>query len=349
MGLTKFSKIGFYYFLCCVVFLALSIFYFFNITMVYFDQYSIDFPYSEYANYHDHFVYKSEVMKILDGQFQISDFSLNVTGVAIIYYLANLAFPVSFEASSFLLNVIVLAYFFWIYYSLCRLLNLNGIYFFLIFSVVYFIYLGQLANKDVFYVCFLLLFLKFLIVRSYLKMVLVSIFCAFFVRTQAILLLLFVILYFFSWLPYAFRLFFVYIAASILGVFASKFLIGEGADLGGGVAKWLIFLNQYYIGNILLNPIRLIQYMYDFFRFPFYYSRFVDLLLIPLVIVFFITFSQIRYMFKKNFLFSPFSFFFFCLIMTMLIVPIVNLRYFVLIFPVYFLLLGLGFKGKRFA
>ena len=313
--------------------------------MVYFDQYSIDYPYSEYANYHDHFVYKLEVMKILNGQFQISDFSFNVTGIAMVYYLANLVFPVSFESSSFLLNIIILTFLFWNYYWLCRRLNLNAIYFFLIFSVVYFIYLGQLANKDIFYACFSLLFLKFLIARSYLKMVLVSILCAFFVRTQAILLLLFFITYFFSWLPYAFRLFIVYIAASILGVFASKFLIGEGADLGGGVAKWLIFLNQYYIGNILLNPIRVIQYVYEIIRFPFYYSRFVDLLLIPLVVVFFITLPQIRYIFKKSF----FSFFFFCLVMTVLIVPIVNLRYFVLIFPVYFLLLGLGFRGKSFA
>lgn len=345
MGLTKFSKVGFYYFLCCFVFLGVSLIYFLNITMVFLDQYSIDSPFSGYANYHDHFVYKSEVMRILDGQFKVSDFSPNVTGIAIIYYLANLAFPVSFEVSSFFLNVIVLSILLLVYYSLCRFLNLSSIYFFLIFSLVYFIYLAQLAGKDIFYALFILLFLRLALERSYLKIILLSIVFGLFVRVQAVVLLSLFLVYFLAWISYGLRLFVVYVAASVVGVLVTNSVLGEGADLGGGVANLLNFINKYYIGNLLLNPVRLVQYIYEFIRFPFYYSRLVDFLLVPLIIVFILTLSRACHVFSKNIV----SFFFFCLLMTLLVVPIVNLRYFILVFPIYFLLLGLGVRGKIFA
>src|SRR5690606_27559381 len=116
-------------------------------------------------------------------------------------------------------------------------------------------------------------------------------------------------------------------------------------DLGGGVANLLNYLNKYYIGNLLLNPVRIVQYIYEFIRFPFYYSRLVDFLIIPLLVVFMLTLSRACHVFSKNIV----SFLFFCLLMTLLVVPIVNLRYFILVFPVYFLLLGLGVRGRFFA
>lgn len=206
---------------------------------------------------------------IEEGSFEIS-LSNNI-GVAYIYFLLKKYIGFSYEAIpiiSFIFNNILIIFCYLYFARIGLQLGLKMNYRWLFFLNPSLVYFSQLINKDIPSLLFILALTYYLGKKKSLKLLCVSL-ISFVVRMQ---LLPVGILSF--WLyrrrRYILSLFLLYLATSLLSaivlpyylIFAPDDLMrGDGSQ---GLTVLLQSLNQkYYIGSIVLNPLRIIQYLYD--------------------------------------------------------------------------------------
>ncbi len=366
-GLTSTNKKNYYHFtysLCLfLVFILISIIYF-----IYFvDGKGLTYePIRGYVfpvNIHDHYIYVDYIEKIknannLEGLLHFN----NNTGVALIYLsvinlFEFLGLNIPIERIALLINLSVFFLIFLSYKNIIKQLELPYYYLYLFFLNISFIYFAQLINKDSLTI---LVFFK-VIEYSFLgskKRLFFLFMLSILVRIQ---LPIFMLLYWFltrSNVNYLKRFIISYVGLCLISGYFAKYqlLLMSEETLANGFSYLVFKMNtEYYIGSLLLNPIRLLQYFYDLFlSFSFYNNSSYDvsrlknipqalvfIALIPTLIITFIYYEKnmktsIRYLMA-----AIVAFF-----LVWLLNPMVNVRYILLILPVIILL---GFYQLKFS
>ena len=247
------------------VFLLFGLLYFFQFSYG-LDQYLFSEGYFQLAlNSHDHLVYVETIEMIRESGFEYG--LNNDVGIAFIYLVLVKLFPWTVNEGltviSFLFNCSVLVFTYLLWSKICAFYKFGisaNIAFFLNTSLIYFL---QLINKDMLTVCLFLYVLYFGLTRR-LWLIFLVLPILFLVRQQlAVFAILF--MYFAQTKFPVKRIIFAYIATStiagLLSVFAG--VIGEDS-LGDGFNSFLIQFNaQYYVGYLVFNPIRVLQYIMD--------------------------------------------------------------------------------------
>jgi hypothetical protein len=216
-------------------------------------------------NSHDHLVYVATLDALRANGIQ---YGLNNDfGIAGIYLVLGEFFPFlvndQLTLLSFMFNTAVLIPTYLLWAKICDFygLSLNArLAFFLNTSLLYFM---QLINKDMLTI-FAFLLAVYAGTHRRLFVLVLAVPILFFVRQQlAVFAILFV--YFMRTPQPQKRMIFAYVitsvVAGVLSVFAS--VIGEDS-LGDGFSAYLTQLNsQYYIGYLIFNPLRVVQYIVD--------------------------------------------------------------------------------------
>lgn len=245
---------------CCVAYYAA-----FAVDMKFYDEDSGLFQLA--LNAHDHFVYLANVERIRAGEFAYYELR-NDLGIAAVYLALSDIAPAFlideyFSALSLAVNLASLILCYAIYASICNHLHLGKtgkIAFFANLSLIYF---AQLINKDMLTVLvFLLAVWCGLNKRLYWLLIITP--AALVIRQQlAVFALMFFLLMTVKrpirWMVFLYLL--TAVVAGLLSVFASLF----GAEsLEDGFTAWLVeFNSNYYVGYIIFNPLRVLQYVVD--------------------------------------------------------------------------------------
>lgn len=216
-------------------------------------------------NSHDHLVY---LLNIDNVRNEGVVFNLgNDRGISQIYIFFSSVFPFlvdpDFSLISLFVNCMTLCGCYWLYIRICEILGLDTLHklsFFVNFSLIYF---AQLINKDMFTI-FIFLLSCYLALGKKLYIILLLLPFVFLIRIQlAAFVLIFVFLYYIQKPLWA--IFLIYISTSLLAGYMSVVnpIIGD-ESLGEGFSYFLVDFNaEYYIGYLLFNPLRVVQYIVD--------------------------------------------------------------------------------------
>lgn len=225
-------------------------------------------------NLHDHFVYVGSIERIQVGDviYALS----NDIGIAAIYVFLSGLFPFlvdpDFTLLALVFNCGVLCSCYVVYTRICRQLGLGLAGRISFFANTSFVYFAQLINKDLLTI-FAFLLAVHLGMRRRLGLLILLVPALALVRLQlAVFALVFVCLMH-SPRPWR-RILLLYgatsLIAGILSVVAS--VIGEDS-LGDGFSAFLVDFNQhYYVGYLLFNPVRVLQYVLDAYASFFFWT-----------------------------------------------------------------------------
>jgi len=314
------------------------------------------------VNIHDHHIYVNYIEKIRDADsfIELLHFNNN-TGIALIYLsvinvieLLGGDFPI--EDIALLVNVGVFFLAFLSYKNIIKQLKLPYYYLYLFFINVSFIYFAQLINKDSLTILVFFKVIEYSLL-GHKKRLFVLFVLSVFVRIQ---LPVFIFIYWFLMSKntgYFKRFFILYIGLALASGFLAKYqlLLMSEETLANGFSYLVFKLNtQFYIGSLLLNPIRVLQYFYDLLlSFSFYNDGYYDvsrLKNIPQAIIFITLLPTILltfFYYEKN-MRTPASYLMAAIIsffLVWLLNPMVNVRYVLLILPIIILL---GFYQLKF-
>lgn len=219
-------------------------------------------------NVHDHLVYVSGIDRVRDGSlvYEVS----NDLGIAMIYAALASAFPAlvspDFTMLAFVFNCATLCGVYMAYAQICNELGVSAwakVAFFANLSLVYF---AQLINKDMLSVLVFLLAVLWGIRGKWLWLLLALPLLALVRQQLAVFAILYVVL---MRTRHPIRMILLgYVVTSIVAAVLSIFagIIGE-ESLGDGFSLYLIDFNrQYYVGYLLFNPVRVVQYVLDALR-----------------------------------------------------------------------------------
>lgn len=310
-----------------------------------------------YVNFHDHEIYRITMRNIEDGNVLLS--INNDFGISFIYiYIIKLFTFIGLSdiiLVSFIFNLLILTLIYVNYIRICDLLNLKSISKFYFFFGLQFLYFSQLINKDLLTILFFVLVLKNLIFKNYKQILFLS-FLFFFVRIQ--LLIFGFITIFISRGNFKKRVLLTYLTTSIIAAIISvKAGLISSSSLGNGFSSFLIQINKsyYYLGYLIFNPLRIIQFLVDIYMsFNIYTEGLIDvakILRIPLLILLMLHFKSIFNFFinlksvndskvmSLNVIVVAFT-------LTWLMNPTINARYVMLIVP-FLILLGRYVKINR--
>ena len=217
-------------------------------------------------NSHDHLYYLDTLDSLkADGiEYQLN----NDFGIASIYWLLSKLFPFLINDQltllSFVFNTgtLIVNYVLWMkicdFYGFSLKIRLS---FFLNTSLLYFM---QLINKDML-TSFGFLFAIYAGINRRLVLLVLALPFLFFVRQQlAIFAMLYI--YFMGEKDERQRILFAYVVTSIVAGVLSAFAGFLGEETAGeGLSSFLIQLNtdHYYIGYLIFNPLRVVQYVVD--------------------------------------------------------------------------------------
>lgn len=303
------------------------------------------------VNIHDHYVYLNYIDQIKYSSDWLSLAGLNNNfAISLLYYslhsaLSFVGVDISYEALALAVNITIIYLSFRVYFELVRLLQLPihyGISFFFCTSLIYF---AQLINKDSFTILILLLSVKYALQsrwRSFLWILPLSLFIRF--QLSA---LIFVFLFFTTaQKKHVKRFILAYVALSLVNGYLAKYqtLFFNESTLSEGMSYIIYSANiNYYIGSLLLNPIRVFQYIYDvLLSFDFISDGMIDvsrLKNVPQVIMLlifspFIAHAWLNYSTfmnsREKALISMINAFF----GVWLFNPTINARYVILVFPI---------------
>lgn len=223
------------------------------------------------VNTHDHLVYFDNFRKIISDNLSLS--INNNIGIAYIYYFLYLILSaflgdVSIYYLSFWFNVIVLLFCFFSYRRIILEFGFKSKVSLTFFFLTFLIYFSQLINKDALTILISLQAVLYLKNKSVFKYFLLVVF-SFFVRFQLPAFL------FLCWFlshgkkNHLFILIGVYIFLSLINGFLSKYQTHflSQSTLGSGLSYLVFSFNQkYYIGSLLFNPFRVVQYFQDYYK-----------------------------------------------------------------------------------
>ncbi|MBW3782375.1 hypothetical protein GL270_14170 [Aeromonas veronii] len=308
------------------------------------------------VNLHDHRIYIQELEYLSNNE--VSYELNNDFGIAFIYHLiyekTQISSVIDIYVFSLIFNLMVLWLAFFYYNKVCsrhKLPDLACLVFFLNFSFVYFI---QLVNKDMLTIFILIYTLYFGIKRHYINILLI-IPIAFLVRQQ-LALCLFTFLFLINVKNTLFWVIISYIITSLAaGHISANLQLISAESMGSGFSSFLMMLNsEYYIGNLLLNPVRVIQYFLSVPQSLIYVfsDEGLDLaaglraLTLPLEILSFLFFFRSLFNIKvtlnselKVYFLLTYSFF-----ICWLLNPTINARYLMLILPI--MVLGYFYQSE---
>lgn len=301
------------------------------------------------VNIHDHYIYLDYIEKI-DNIEELFGLNNNL-GISIIYYTLHVFFlmfglEIKYEVLALVVNLLVLLAVLSSYLNIIKLFGLPryfGLTFFFMTSLIYF---SQLINKDSFTILIVLKAIEHAKNR-YWKKYFLLIGLSVFIRFQLPALLLL----------YAFivcrqekqlsRIVGAYIVMSLINGFLAKYQTEffNESTLADGLSYYVYQLNlKYYIGSIIFNPLRVIQYFYDvFLSFNFIDSNYnVDvsrlknipqlftlIILLPFSIISIVNFRSSLQRNDRYFLNMLFCFF-----IIWLFNPTINQRYFICFLPI---------------
>ncbi|MBE0369261.1 hypothetical protein [Pseudoalteromonas aurantia] len=340
------SKSSFYFYVTMFFFLLLAIFYNSYLVEPVLNTYSIDNTNSHIANIHDHLEYKNRMLQLSNSELSIYTYFDNVTGIALLYsFFQDVFYWISFESVVLIVNFLFVLLLGVEYLKIINILGYDNNVKYLFFLNLFLLYSVQLAGKDVIYSYFLMLNFRFLAQGKILKFYLSILICAVLVRFQIVLLVLFLLIMEYKRISVLYRIIVCYLFSSLFGVLAFKYVIGEGADLGGGISTYVASLNdRYYIGNFLLNPIRFFQYIVELVKAPIMaFHPYIDY--VGLTSMFFLLYilARARRLTRLIDLSDNLpSRYLFCMVLLLLVVPIINLRYFLIYTP--FIILAINYR-----
>lgn len=222
------------------------------------------------VNTHDHYIYSLYVKDIMHGDIE---FVLNNNiGISYIYIFlisfSELFFDnVNLELLSLVFNLIIILFSYLTYRTIIIDLGLDPKLSLTFFMFSFLIYFAQLINKDSLTILISLRCVLYSYRCCYIKLFILILF-SFFVRFQLpALILLYLVLININQ-NNLLKLGFIYVSLSLCNGFLVKyqstFLSEE--TIGGGLSYLVYSLNEkYYIGSLLLNPLRIAQYFYDYY------------------------------------------------------------------------------------
>lgn len=317
------------------------------------------------VNIHDHYVYLSYIDQIKTSNDWLSIAGLNNNfAISLLYYLMHsglsyLGADFSYEALALIVNIIVIYFSFRVYFDVVKELNLPihyGISFFFCTSLIYF---AQLINKDSFTILILLLSVKYALQgkwRSFIWILPLSLFIRFQLSALIFVFLFFAI----AQKKHVKRFLLAYIALSLINGYLAKYqtLFFNESTLSEGMSYVIYSMNiKYYIGSLLLNPVRVFQYIYDvLLSFDFITESYIDvsrlknipqvvmlLLFSPFIANAWLNYSSFMSSREKALMSMVNAFF-----GVWLFNPTINSRYVILIFPILQLLaLSVFYRYKK--
>jgi len=339
-----------YYFYILFFLLIITAAYHYSILLPIFNDYSMSKTFSTIANIHDHLVYYKRFNELEYYNFSIYSYFDNTTGISLLYYYACSPFKeCNFHIIPLYLNILVICLMSIISLRITTKYFLSEnlkFLFFLNFSIIYF---AQLAGKDLFYSLFLYLILSAFLEKKWVQVFCYVIVCALLIRFQIIILFALLLIMNVKFMSFKLKVLVSYTFISALGYLALNTVLGVNAELGTGISNYVRTVNNnIYIGNFLLNPLRVLQYVIELITVPFtsLYPdiRFSELFVSGFTAYILLNFKKLPRLFDLSN--NPFSVYFVCLLFTLLVTPIVNLRYFILIIP--FLILAINYPKKYF-
>jgi hypothetical protein len=341
-----------------------ALIFFILLAVIYYYLFVVDQPvYSDSVfqlatNQHDHDVYLFNMDKVEEGA-SLFEFA-NDKGIASIYLFLSKAFPFlvtpGMALISLVFNSTILILNYWIYGKIVDELRLGlfgKLSFFLNFSLLYF---AQLINKDMLTI-FVFLITAYAGIRNRFWLLLLLIPFVAYVRVQLVIFIL-IFIFLSSTKKLGLRFLITYVSTSLFAAYLSVHfsIIGEDS-LGGGFSAYLIGLNnQYMIGYLIFNPIRLVQYVIDaYLSFDIFTEngaidvakilRIPQLILLTMLTPYFYKLFIRRDRYLKTAA-RPLVITILAFACTWLINPTVNARYVMLITPI-LVLLGLYVRGTR--
>ena len=311
------------------------------------DQYSSDTPYGHIANFHDHLQYTAISPEYI-SDYGVNISTLNVFGIGSIYFLIS-AYLVNFDVIeiSYFLNLVAVIFSGLFHRKVCHILGLSNSSSYLFFLNLPIIYYSQLVGKDVIFIALLYAMLYAYLSERYILVMAIGL-LGVFVRVQFPLYAIFLV--FIQCIGSAKRstYIFLYVITSLLGAYAMNHsgAIGDYNDLEAGVTSIVYKINEYVpIGNLLLNPVRLIQNILLFSNAPIvglFTGNVFYILMTPMVLYIVLHFTSLRFLIKGRS--NKISQFVVVAILVLLIYPIINTRYIALLAP--FIILALAYTKK---
>lgn len=301
------------------------------------------------VNIHDHYVYLEYINKISN----ITElFGLNNNlGISIIYYLSYeiffvFGFQLKFEALALIVNLSILLLALKSYINVLNLFGMPRHYAITFFFMSSLIYFAQLINKDSFTIFILIKAVELAKKEKWFRYGFLAFF-ALFIRFQLpVLLMVYIYMVIKNKKPIN-TFFLLYISSSLLNGYLAKYQTNffNEKTLSDGVSYFIYQLNlKYYIGSLLFNPLRVIQYLYDTIlsfnyvndngevdvsRLKNIPQLLVLILYIPFIVNCFINYKKRMHGDEKFFLAMIISFF-----LVWLFNPTINQRYFICILPI---------------
>ncbi|EOI3493893.1 hypothetical protein ACMSZX_001115 [Cronobacter turicensis] len=303
------------------------------------------------VNIHDHYVYLSYIEDIESSGNWITLSGLNNNfGISLLYYffhaiLKSLDIVVSYETLALIVNLIVLLFALNTYTAIIRRLNLDLTFALTFFLMTPLIYFAQLINKDSFTILIILLAIKLSLEKKW-KTFSLLVMISTLIRFQLPALLLLYLFFITGKKNHIVKFIVVYVLLSlangVLAKYQTEFF--NESTLSDGMSYLVYTLNRnYYIGSLLLNPIRAIQYVHDaIISFDFIDGYQVDvgrfknipqviflMSLSPFIINAIVNYNVYMNQ-KEKYLLAMINAFFGIWLFN----PTINLRYFILFFPV---------------
>ncbi|MFL1479416.1 hypothetical protein [Pseudomonas grimontii] len=329
------------------IFLGLCIAYYFYFS----DPVEIYVPDAEgvfqYAlNIHDHMVYLYNIEEISsDG----IDFGLNNdVGILLIYIMISSMFPwlvdSNFVYLSLVFNCFLIFMCYICYSSICDSLGLGALGKLSFFVNLYFLYFAQLINKDMLTI-FVFLFSIYCSGSKNKLLFLLLIFPIFgLVRLQLIIYVFLFVLFMLSKRPILW-IFFAYLGTSLIaGVLTVIAPVIGQESLGEGFSSFIVGFNQnYFVGYVLFNPLRVVQFVMDAYSSLWFFTEtggldVAKILRVPQLIFLLFLMKPLVSISKTKYWFNtparPLVLAIFAFLIAWLMNPTINVRYVMLITPV---------------
>lgn len=334
------TKNSLYYFAALLLFAVAAYIYGYKLVNSHLNIYNDDEQFAGIANFHDHFEYKKIALNnIIFNETNIS--TLNVMGISFLYATINKMLDIQKSSTPFLINICAFFVSGILHKKICDFLKFPKRAYFLFYLNLPMIYYSQLIGKDLLTTA-LLYSLLFAHLTNRLFLIPVISVLGMLVRIQfglyAIFLLIFKIV---KWENHKFSFFCVYLASSLIGAYSLSFsgAIGDHSELDFGITSLAHHINNILpVGNLLLNPIRLVQNFVLLISSPLLgliCNNYYLIMMTPLVFYILYNIKIISPCFYiKNSKLNQFSF---ICIMVLLANPIVNTRYVAQIAPFFVL------------
>lgn len=269
------SRTGFYVLMAYLLFLILNYFYYSIFTVDYM-EFWLDEQYSQFfyfpLNLDQQKAYVPILIALQNGEYVPLS---SASGIAYIYWFLGFFVNINDEtiplASFVVNNLFVLASYYYFVKIGTEVLMLSLKYRWLFFLNPSLIYFSQLINKEMFSLALVLAMTYYLARKQYCKGGFVLL-LATIQRLHYIVIMPLSLFLVRAPKKFMLKLFVLYVLFSL----AAAYLVSPAIDLEGsalegygtysGISEIIITLNQkYYIGSLLLNPIKIIQYFYDLF------------------------------------------------------------------------------------